>query len=396
MESKDQKVGILNRYILEETRPQEISYELDNHQNLYVDETIDYADSVNYLHFKNCTFEKFNFQRGNIGIVKFENCEIQDLTVYDTNMMIELESCIVTKFRTGFGVERFNVSKCVISNCKIEELWPWHSKSILINDNHKVENITCRNVEFLRIKNQNNPNIKISLSSVQELHLSHQKIKSLGIYSSPSLKGNLELSNIISLTIEKCDLRDIVIAHSNFNTIKEFDLLTSDYDGIKINELAYPKQLIDRNTHRLLKRIAVQNNDLINGKLQGIQELICYRKELWKEKNYFSWFPLWAGYVTNKNGSSIKRAFISWLMISLIFFVAASSFYSEPLLNQILSGRFFIFSLNPTHSLESVFPEVSRERFEPVILSLDYIGRVAIGFVLFQIISAFRFFFKNN
>ncbi|MEQ9009380.1 MAG: hypothetical protein RLP12_15970, partial [Ekhidna sp.] len=108
------------------------------------------------------------------------------------------------------------------------------------------------------------------------------------------------------------------------------------------------------------------------------------------------WFPLWAGYLTNKIGSSIERSLISWVMASLIFFIAASSFYSIPLLEQMLSGRFFIFSLNPTHSLESVFPQITKEKFEPIILSLDYIGRVVIGFMLFQIISAFRFFFKNN
>ena len=306
MDNEYQKAGILNEDILVDSNPEHIEFKSENHENFFVKTNVDYYDSVNILRFHNCRFKRFSLQKGAVRILKFTNCEIQELITYDTNAAIELESCIINEVSTGLGVERFNISKCIISNCEIEKLFLLHTKEVLINENITKE-IICRNIEFLRIKNQNFNDLIISLSAIKELHLSSQNIKSLEIFESIPLKGNLELKNIESISITECDLKDVVIVNSDFSTIKQFDILTSDYDGIKINDLIYPDQLINRNTHRLLKRIAIQNNDLINGKLQGIQELICYRKELWKEQNYFSWFPLWAGYLTNKNGSSIKR-----------------------------------------------------------------------------------------
>lgn len=389
-------IGVRSQEKLKEVVPSYLVYGDKEFNFLKIDEPIEFKDkTISGISFTDSHIENLVFQNGVCNIVNFQNCILEEITIYHTQISsLRIDSCKIKSVRINFGEKLFSLKNCQISSSEIQYIDIESLNKLHVSKNRLIHRLRIRNANNSIISAENINHLVIDFC--KKIQLTNANLEDLSILESESLSGTLELSNIRSFTTKHSDFRRVVVSNSDFNTIGKFDILSSDYDGIKINELVYPKQLINRNTHRLLKRIAIQNNDLINAKLQGIQELICYREELWKEKNFFSWFPLWAGYLTNKNGSSIKRALISWVLASLIFFVATSAFYSLTFLDQLLSGRFFIFSLNPTHALESVFPNVEKERFEPVILSLDYIGRVVVGFMLFQVISAFRFFFKNN
>jgi len=299
-------------------------------------------------------------------------------SAHNTNRF-NIESIELSKIRvTSINLEKIN-NIFFFSDISVNYLRVHHSKYIFI-DNNSLINI--QTLIFFRI---------IEIRSNQ-----HLKPKNLILDTCKELIGDLQISPSNCFKIYYCNLSNVVISNSDLSRTKSFDLLSSDYEGIKINELIYPQIIHDRNTHRLFKRIALQNQDVINAKLQGINELIAYKNELCEKKKFWSWIPLFAGYWTNKYGSSLKYAFTSWAIISLFLYFLVSLFYSDPLIESIKSGRFFIFALNPTHTLKSVFPKIESEFYKPSIITIDYLSRILIGFMIFQIISAFRFFFKNN
>lgn len=214
---------------------------------------------------------------------------------------------------------------------------------------------------------------------------------------------DIDLSKFKTLNILNTSLIDCVFSnvmwpkHIEVYNIKD---LNTDYktELIKIGETKEQIFSKQRENYRQLKHASSKQGD-------KAQELIFHSKEMKYLRKSSSYFELnnkgilWLSYLSNNHGINWVISLV-WLFVFGALFTFALIFASDTnvtllRLNDIelyWNWRIFFSILNPTHRLEEVEKQITS--ISPAGVALDFVSRIVIGFLIYQVIIAFRKFNK--
>ncbi len=135
-----------------------------------------------------------------------------------------------------------------------------------------------------------------------------------------------------------------------------------------------------------------------SGNYYEAQKLGAISKEsLRKISSINGWdrFILWVNKVSNNHGLSIKRPFVGLLFFSILLYIlyllSIGRIFTDGNFDWTLVGHYFSF-LDLTHRKNFL---VSKEEFTFWTLTIDFIHKILVGFLIFQFVSAFRKYVKK-
>ena len=217
-------------------------------------------------------------------------------------------------------------------------------------------------------------------------------------------------------------LGDFQLERMNLNSFSNVHIILCNTDKLRTNSVDWPKlintptkevQVSDEEaeiTYRQLKLLSIREGDKSNEIKFSAMERRMQLKGLqyWKwnthRKNKIFWsvlrdgFILWSSWMSNNFGQSWGRA-VSWLgVLSLIIFwlVLFSSCINPFALTFCeLFGPYINF-LNPVHDSEIFAPFLPEKKtLSGLSVLFDFLGRVVSAYLYFQIVNAFRKFYKK-
>jgi hypothetical protein len=224
-------------------------------------------------------------------------------------------------------------------------------------------------------------------------------IENLLIFRGTKFKDGLDLSlsigqgeiNFFGIELGDFDVVNKLVGH-NYTEVEYGDDVSSD-GNIPIKN--------KRETFRILKHTLVSQNNVSESIKYKVLEKSTLRSELaltpdsWQKT--FDQLNLWLNWVSNKYGNSY------WQAIKFVAVVGLICFYPSALFSDKYSmgipdcatieagiGDFFKFLL-PTHSVSYLDGDNLDQAYFPFFI-FDFIGRIFVGYGIYQFIQAFRKF----
>lgn len=392
----------------------------------------DYTCKIENGNFENTIFEQplFNANQDNYkkNIFKnliFKKCEFNIFELYllsDKETNILFDKCTFKKI-----LKIKNIEKCDKEN-KIDCYEKYQLNKAYIGELKIIDCIAKDNVYlrigFLEINNfllsnlklPNNAELNIGDCHLHNFELSNfRNIGILKLYKINTLKNetnNNETFNINNTSIGNADFQSLNL--TSFKTIIMFDIIFSNVNYINVKwggldrdiEVGECEENTDtqkakkKNTYRILKNVAIKNND-------QPQALIFYQKEMdnhwsitkWK-KEFSNKLMLAVNKYTNNFGLNWWLPILMIFGISVIFYYLLLGSLGLNFLNvsicELIDGRFDdIFTddankifefLNPTHKVEFI----AKGYWNGWTYFLDFSFRIIESLLAYQSIQALR------
>ncbi|WP_296318909.1 pentapeptide repeat-containing protein [Winogradskyella sp.] len=307
----------------------------------------------------------------------FKNCEINDLDVSESI----------------FGDENSKLGKLRVKSCDVYKTKfknaTFHGLVDFYNTTFK-ENVIFYKTDFLNIvvlsATRFNQNILFTYTLLNDKVIMRSTIFDKGFdFSLAVLKGELTIFDL-SHSYDKY--------YSENGITKEFE-----YERAVSKSGVIPIQN-KLETYRLLKlEFEKQKNipEYLNFKLfeKKTYKQILANKE-WSFNNWFDKATLWLNGISNNHGNSYFRAFLFIIIVGWFFFYLSfisTENYEFTLnislweFNKGLSS--FVQFLIPTHKFNYLGEEIN---LTPCYYVFDFLGRIFVGYGIYQFIQAFRKF----
>jgi len=202
----------------------------------------------------------------------------------------------------------------------------------------------------------------------------------------------------ISLAIIKGELAlfDITLDDKNFE-VEKGEVSEENYEDFVANKGVIPIEN-KRETYRVLKYEYDKLKSIPESLYFKVLEQRTYRTILNKKANNiherFDWLNLWLNDWSSIYGTSYLRAFLFTILIGLLFFNLSListdlfAFSFNPIEWEIAEGaKYFVQFLIPTHKFDYLGNKVDTGT---AFYILDFVGRLLVGYGIYQFIQAFR------
>lgn len=258
-----------------------------------------------------------------------------------------------------------------------------------------------------------------------EVYIENLNINSWYIYNLRP-KGELSFHNIASIkdgeagkkiAIHRCNLDNVTFDTIAFNdypivsfykskfskarfTSCDFPDSYKNFGFVEVENVHYPDK-IPRNQDKAIYEIFLQLKKSFedSGNYYEAQKIQAISHDALKRVKGISWWDrkiLSINSLSNDHGLSIKKPFFGFLGFSIIFYLAyllsLGRLFKSTDFDPTLIGYYFSF-IDLTHRLDFL---VKQDQYTGWSLFLDAFSKIAIGFFIFQFISAFRKYGKNK
>lgn len=312
------------------------------------------------LDFYNCTFNKMVNVVGVInGTVNFNHCTYKD---------------------------KFHISECTfekkvqLSNCTFKEIYFDHSKFIE-NVEFWANTFTKKTIFFKTafLSNVEFANVVFE----QNVLFTYTRCSKYFVFQRTVFRQGLDLSLILidgTLSIFNIHLKDFATYKGdNYNKA-----IMSDGEIPLVNK---------RETFRIIKRNFERRQNMADSLPFKALEKVALREEIKIKDKFWDRRLLWLNSVSNNFGLSYGQAILFIFIVALISFILSRLFISDyqyfsiswESANEFWSS-FFQF-LNPTHKPFYLGDNLS---YNAGYFIFDYLGRIFIGYGIYQFIQAFR------
>ncbi|WP_299528962.1 hypothetical protein [Ulvibacterium sp.] len=310
----------------------------------------------------------------------------------------------LTRLRPLSSIHRSNYGTFEISRCKCQ-------KCSLVNIN-SIKKLIIKNSEFqyLSVEDTIVDNTSVSRSSIGQLSYNGNRSVNFGLS-----RLNLETSGklkIIDNTIERLSLdylnleakpsnrRFLFFGHTPRKAHSTIQFEDNDLEQIHLNQINWSYYGIEAHADRpeekkniiiKIKQHYSTKQDVPNEKLFKSYEKIWYFKN--RKRN----LPLGLSYYSNLFGLSVGRPLL-WILTALVVqFLLFYAFAPTECRDLYLEKwGVFVQLINPTHRT-SIFTDLLEEcrsdsaGYYNLVLVVDNLFRILIGYLIFQFIDAFRY-----
>ncbi|MGD1893378.1 MAG: hypothetical protein ACFB15_22655 [Cyclobacteriaceae bacterium] len=374
----------------------------------------------------------------NVPSIRFSHCafngNLEVVRIKTDNMVID--NCIFsgTAYFNGISANSLTLDKCIFSGYSpiifssiqvltiestFEKLFIGDSdiKTLFFNSNISGQvDIDEGTIETLRFSSTIENSGEVNIKRLRVNHIDFKYFTNHGILNIQTInrreKPDQNLSS--SLSLLSADLGSATFLDFDFNSFKEICIESVKISKIGIYGISFPANskriftgdLFEEKGKDASKLYELYNQLHVIMQRQGhrVNELLYYAefmewhlKDLWRKKE--NW-PMITSLVLNKVSTNYGQ---SWLQGAVGTFIIAWAFYflytiSLPGVNISLDnanwndttffiGEYFNF-LNPAHKVDFM-----KDLPPNWIASIwDFFGRIAVGFMIYQTISAFRRF----
>lgn len=331
----------------------------------------------NSLYFENCSFPKSINFKTNDQLLYFKNCEFY---------LIDLKN-VVFKNKIRFHKCHFH-KKIILNNITFQNLADFWSS-------------TFNEVTIFYKVNFENTTVFSSAVFKKNTLFTFSKLSTLVIIKGTVFEQGLDLSTAIiegKLSLFNIKLADFKSKHISSKTNNDDDVSWLDsYDGY-ISDLGIIPTINKRETYRMLKEEFENLKNIPESLRYKVLEHRVYRDLLGrKEKSlheFFDWLNLWLNDWSSIYGTSYLRAFLFTILIGLLFFNLSListdlfAFSFNPIEWEIAEGaKYFVQFLIPTHKFDYLGNKVDTGT---AFYILDFVGRLLVGYGIYQFIQAFR------
>lgn len=349
-------------------------------------------------HFNDCEFLSFTTIRNSKREIIFDgNCYFKEsLRLVSREANLTFRNCEITDLdvsESKFGKQDSNQGKLRIKSC---EVYKTKFKNATFYDlvdfyNTKFyENVIFYKTDFLNI-------VVLSATTFEKNVLfTYTLLSDKVIFRSTRFNKGFD----VSLAIIKGQLTIFNLNHSYDKYLSEKGLTTElEYEKAVSKDGIIPIQN-KLETYRLLKlEFEKQKNipEYLNFKLheKKTYKQILANKE-WSLTNWFDKVTLWLNGISNNHGNSYYRAFLFIILVGWFFFYLSfinTENYKFTL--DISQWEFskglsaFVQFLIPTHKFDYLGREII---LTPWYYVFDFLGRIFVGYGIYQFIQAFRKF----
>jgi hypothetical protein len=141
-----------------------------------------------------------------------------------------------------------------------------------------------------------------------------------------------------------------------------------------------------RHLFRQLKHAMIQQGNRIDQLYFQAVEMDAYRRSLTLRKNFADVIILMIGKYTNNFGTNYILPIIWIIAVAVVTFVCSARIQGLALRN-VWGGLFVV--LNPAHPLDYLVP---KDKISNAFMAVDFVGRVLISILIYQLIAPFRKF----
>jgi hypothetical protein len=202
---------------------------------------------------------------------------------------------------------------------------------------------------------------------------------------------NIDFTSYAIISLYRSKLSNSIFTSCNFpNNYSKFEKFTA------IENVHYPDNKTT-NYHKDQYEIFLQLKKSLEttGNYYEAQKLQAISHDALKQVKDIIWWDkviLAINGLSNNHGLSIKRPFLGFLFLSVLLYI--SYLYSLDRIFEIdctLIGYYFSF-IDLTHRTDFL---VDKAQFNSWSLALDYVGKIVVGFFIYQFIAAFRKYGKK-
>lgn len=221
-------------------------------------------------------------------------------------------------------------------------------------------------------------------------------------------------SRIKSINLTSIYNNGVIMLEDNHDNIEEITLKSAINSGVIEIENTEVRKITDRKTARILKDAALKSGNNIDALEYRKKEMELFKEDKNNNKSSDSKFLLWLNGISNNHGTNWCRGLqftvICWIGSYLLFLITSRIEDIYALLNgqpitwtysqDISNGISYLWSLNFLGTLSewiekvvfsSVWWLIILKLLQLlVVITLYIIGKIAIGYGIFQTISAFR------
>lgn len=286
------------------------------------------------------------------------------------------------------------------------------------------------------MKDENESNIKIKGSYLRGLSFTHPtkgkitveytKVDSIYL-NNFSIEGKCvfydispfsQFTNEHKIELHECHLDNIRFEKVSFNLYEPVAFYRTDFDGAKFVACDFPEKPADLQKFMSLQNVHYRNVQPKNFYKDQYEIFIQIKSILDKTGNFHEglkltasanemlrmtddircWdkIVLWINSWSNYHSLSVKRAFIGFWISSIICYLfylnSLDRLFTDQPFDSKLIGYYFSF-MDITHKLDFL---VDQKKFTTGSLIFDFIGKVFIGFYIYQFVSAFRKYGKSK
>lgn len=397
------------------------------------------------IFFNNCDF--------NNSILEFDNCSIEEIVINKCeNFSLKISVDRKNEYSQSTPYKITGDIDHKINSMSITDITNAHKITVIGQNIGKIKfkNVNCEEAEFdVRING-----LQVINESTEENGNRHLLIKKFQIYaeqiteSKVSLLENLHINDLVltgslknstliflGLIIDRILIHDFIndgklryndvrlseggegeilrsqLSKAEFNYIdfskaNKFKIYLSNITEIVINNTIFPTNIIGkdeddlhgiREIYRQLKNAAGKQGDRIYELYYEKLEMMAFQKTLVGSNNWNDKIIFWTNKESNDFGQDWIRAGSLLLIICLYLFCAikltlTNMHFDQPPTFRHLA-QFINFILNPLHKFDDIFSSNYKD-IDPIPLGfaeiLDALSRLFSGYMLFQILRAFR------
>lgn len=303
------------------------------------------------------------------------------------------------------GISFTSTSSDLTKQTKIQEL-------LLLNTNHLVEIKASANITHLNIQNRITSEGKININGNYFEKITFSQVINEGRIELTSVKGgslfriiDSNLDNAIFKGVQFDSFEDIRIQNSKLNNISTIDShfpSQSEKVYTSIDNKGYstrdPKKMAEIYNQLYL---AMQKQGNKKEELAYYAEYLNWqKKDYYESKNYVAWLSLLLYYMSTNFGKNWVQGVGITIYLTIVFYFLFSlilSYFEGKLGWEYLNGhhisrhvRNVTIFFNPVHRLEHISDPEKPVHWFPTII--DFIGRIFIGYMIYQTVTAFRRF----
>lgn len=290
----------------------------------------------------------------------------------------------------GLSINELKFIKCSnYGNIVFSHLRPWHkSKAKLVIENSDLGKMLFMDCDF------NEFQMQFASSKISEIFLAGSNMpKNENINANSTSISNHDQKRLALTQIKKIyENRGDLFNATRYHEAELLDwLVESDPNNFEQKKIIYSQ----------LKKMFEVRGDTVNViKYHGLE--LDMQRSIIKNNKGFLWekSQLWLNKNSNNFGQSWQWALGYLLIINLVFY----SFYLCSLgllfqntdIDNNLFGYYFEF-LNPTHKIDFIKNNegLSKMKINGCAIFFDFFNRIFVGFLIYQLISAFRKYGKK-
>ncbi|MFD2937098.1 hypothetical protein [Spirosoma flavum] len=339
-------------------------------------------------------------REGSIKSLSIANCDISTLYIGDTEF--ESVSIINTTINNSFTVNG-NVKFFSLMGSTPLEKEVYHIEKfnlILSEQSNKGEYfIRGATIAKLEMGGVNNGKIIIADNEIRKI-----------VFDDLTNTGDLKLHDIRQINI--LSMKDSSMGKSEFSNIDlssttHVEVVDSNLSDIVLMNTVFPKYLVGsskgdykgiREAFRQLKFVSGKQGNRIQELAYEACEMDAYQKDKKAKKTADEKSILFLNKITNNHGQSWTRALLC-LLVTIPLFMAIKLVFGNTYawgLNSAEVGQYLEFAVNPLHNFDILFKE--ELRINPAAMGsakiLDIVSKLIEGFILFQLVRAFRKYVK--